>query len=184
MTEQFIKFYTNWLAKANGYNENTLANHFDKFISLYVIYNSLYMEVMSELKRNGANLPQKFSDKRVATEYVKRYLKPPFYLENLLNEEQSQIDLDEICKIINDELFHIIIDWGIPQRQRDIQLVESILSNNKNKKVDAILSLFYYLRCNMFHGHKGFENKQSRLLVPVNRLLTKTIEITFNKLNQ
>lgn len=183
MTEQFRTFYNNWLAKANTYNANTLANHFDKFISLYVVYNSLYMEVMSELKNTGANLTQNFKDKTAATDYVIRYLKPTFYLENLLNDEQSINDLNTICDVIDQELFYIILIWGIPQRERDFELVESIRSNNKNKKARAILSLFYYIRCNMFHGHKGFEDRQSQLLIPLNRLLRKTVEITYNKIH-
>lgn len=184
MTEQFRNFYDNWLGKADAYNDNTLSNHFDKFTSLYVVYNSLYMEVTNELMINGFNVTQNFKDKTAATEYVMKYLKPTFYIENLLNDEQSINDLAEICTIIDQELFHIILDWGIPQRPRDLQLLASLQSANTNKKVRAILSSFYYIRCNLFHGHKGFENKQRRLLIPVNRLLRKTVEITYKKLNK
>ncbi|MFV8271264.1 hypothetical protein ACNQGP_15195 [Flavobacterium sp. GT2N3] len=184
MTEQFRNFYGNWLGKADAYNGNTLSNHFDKFTSLYVVYNSLYMEVTTELMKNGSNVTHNFKDKTAATEYVMRYLKPTFYHENLLNDEQSINDLAEICTIIDQELFHIILDWGIPQRIRDLQLLDSLRSDNTNKQVRAVLSLFYYIRCNLFHGHKGFEDRQSLLLIPVNHLLRKTIEITYNKLNR
>ncbi len=184
MTNQFRNFYNNWLAKADAYHENTLSNHFDKFTSLYVVYNSLYMEVTSALMIAGVNVTQNFKDKTAATDYVMKYLKPTFYHENLLNNQESIDDLAEICSIIDQELFFIILDWGHPQRAKDLELLASLQSANTNRKVRAILHLFYYIRCNLFHGHKGFENRQTRLLIPVTRLLRKTVEIVFNKLDE
>ncbi len=101
----------------------------------------------------------------------------------LLNDEGSVNDLNFICTIIELEKFNIILDWGTVQGQRDLELLENLRASGRQTKGTAILSLFYHIRCNMFHGHKGFEERQRELLVPTNRLLRKTAELTFNKLN-
>lgn len=183
MTPQLRDFYTNWLGKADSYNGNTLANHFDKFTSLYVVFNSLYMEVMTELVLSGKQIAKDFKDKKAATDYVVQYLKSRYLIDNLLNDQISRNSLFEICRIIEEEQFHIILDWGNHQRQMDLDLLSSLRSNSKQEKAKAILCLFYHIRCNLFHGHKGFEDRQRLLLVPVNQLLRKTVQITFNKLN-
>jgi hypothetical protein len=141
------------------------------------------MQVMTELVIAGQTIPKDFKDKKAATDYVVQYLKSKFYVNNLLNDQQSIDDLQAICNIIDQKRFHIILDWGQQQRDLDLQLLQELRSNSKQQKAKAILSLFYHIRCNMFHGHKGFENRQRELLVPVNRLLRKTVQITLNKLD-
>ena len=64
MTPQLVQFYTNWLGKADGYEGENLANHFNRFRSLYVVYNSLYVYVMNELVISGAHIPQDFKEKK------------------------------------------------------------------------------------------------------------------------
>lgn len=183
VTQQLKDFYANWLAKADSYQANTLANHFDKFTSLYVVFNSLYMQVMTELATSGVNVAKDFRDKKAATDYVVQYLKSKYFISQLLNNQESINHLNDICNIIQEEQFHIILEWGNPQRPLDLELLEYLRSNSKQEKSKAILSLFYHIRCNLFHGHKGFEDRQRQLLIPVNFLLRKTVEITFNKLN-
>lgn len=182
MTPHLQQFYFNWLAKADSYNENVLANHYDKFTSLYVVFNALYMEVMTELTISGNQIPKDFKDKKAATDYVIQYLKSKYYIDELLNDQESIDCLNTICEIIVDEKFHIILNWGNHQRNLDLKLLGKLTSNSNNEKGKAILSLFYHIRCNLFHGHKRFEEPQKELLIPVNKLLRKTVEITFQKL--
>jgi hypothetical protein len=182
--QQLNDYYNNWLNKADNYNSNTLSNQFDKFTSLYVLFNSLYMQVMTNLVLAGHHIPTGFKDKIAATDYVIQYLGSTYYLNNLLNDEQSKADLNSICDIIEQEEFHIILDWGNQQRQKDIALLNSLRSTSSQRKAIAILSLFYHIRCNMFHGHKDYVDRQRALLEPVNNLLRKTVVLTFNKLNE
>jgi len=184
MTQSLYQFCQNWIAKAAAYNDDTLANHFDKFTSLYVTFNALYMDVMVQLVAQGKEIPKDFKDKKAATDYVIKYLRSKHFISNLLNDQQSTDDLNAICNIIHDEHFNIILDWGEPQRLLDLKLLEGLRSTSTQEKGVAILSLLYHVRCNMFHGHKGFEDRQSQLLGPVNRLLRKVVTITFNKLNE
>lgn len=177
------QFYENWLSKADSYKEENLSNYFDNFFSLYVIFNTLYMEIMTMLVKEGQYLPSNFKDKKAATDYVIKYLGSQFFLEKLLENSQDISDLNEICEKINNEKFHIILEWGNHQKTKDEILLNSLRSNNKDKKATAILQLFYYVRCNIFHGHKNYENVQIELLSPLNRLLRKTVVLTFEKLN-
>jgi hypothetical protein len=183
MTPGLRMFNQNWIAKADNYEDNTLANHFDKFASLYVAFNSLYMQVMTELVISGHVIPKDFKDKKAATDYVVQYLGSVHYINTLLNDQQSVQDFQTICDIIDQENFHIILDWGQPQRASDLGLLGELRNPSRQARAKAILSVFYHIRCNMFHGHKGFENRQRELLVPVNRLLRKTTQIVFDKLD-
>jgi hypothetical protein len=183
MSPELNNFYINWLGKADAYTENTLSDHFDKFTSLYVLLNAQYMQVMTELVNAGKSLPKDFKDKKAATEYIIQYLGSKHFINKLLNDQESITRLNSICEIIAQERFHIILDWGNPQRDQDIELLNSLRSRSSQAKGKAILSLLYHIRCNMFHGHKGYEQRQKDLLEPLNHLLRKTVVITFDKLN-
>jgi len=108
MTTQLRQFYTNWLGKADGYHGNNLANHFDKFTSLYVVFNALYMDIMTELVISGNQIAKDFKDKKAATDYVIKYLKSRYLIDNLLNDQNSNDSLNEICRIIEEERIRIV----------------------------------------------------------------------------
>ncbi len=174
-------FYKNWIAKADSYTEDSLPNHFDRFVSMYIIFNSLYMKIADELVLDGYDLPKKFSDNKAATQNVVQFLKSNFYINNLLNDEESINSLKIICEIISSEEYHIILNWGRAQKDKDLKLLKGLESKG-NVKALSILKLFYNIRCNIFHGHKGFDLGQKKLLIPVNQLLRKTIDIVMEKL--
>jgi hypothetical protein len=46
----------------------------------------------------------------------------------------------------------------------------------------AITDILYSIRCNTFHGQKGYNDNQIELLQPVCILLEKIIELLFLKL--
>ena len=181
---QFDLFYQNWLSKSDNYNENILSGQFDKFISLYVAYNAIYMEVINELTIAGYQLPKDYKDKKAATDYVAQYLGGKYYIENLLNDEVSLESYNVICDIIEQNKFHIILELGVPQRHLDEELLKFLKSNSSQEKSKAILSTLYHIRCNIFHGQKDFNGRQSELLRPAIYLLRKTLIMTYNKLNQ
>lgn len=184
MTQYFREFYTNWLGKADSYIGTSLSDHFDRFITLYVVYNSLYMCIVENFVSTNRISSKDFNDKSAATDYVIQFLKSRYYIDNLISKQDNIININEIIRRILSEEFHIILDWGNPQRHLDLELLKSLNSNNKNKKAKAILSLFYHVRCNMFHAHKSFEDRQQNLLIPINVLLRNTIEIIYSKLDK
>ena len=177
------EFYNNWMAKSEVHGGNTLAAHFDRFISLYVIFSSLYLHVMTELTLSGHELPKLYKDKKAATDYVAQYLKAKYYVTKLLDDEMSRNNMAQICTLIENEEFHIILEYGNANRDLDLELLTFLRSRNSQERAKAILSLFYHIRCNLFHGNKGFEERQRNLLLPVNHLLRKTIEIVYGKLS-
>ena len=202
MTNKLEQFYKRWLDKADTYEGSILTHHFDRFTSLYVLYNSLYM-VISELRIQNLGIPKdsenssdnnceeqcdelqvpRFNDYKAATSYVVEYLKADLLIDGLFNkDDRAQKCLSEICELLKVK-FNIILKWGKAQPTKDAILLRHLNSDSNNAKAVAILSLFYYIRCNLFHGHKDFEEVQRKLLIPVNELLRKTVEITYKKLS-
>jgi hypothetical protein len=183
MTVQFEDFYQNWLRKADSYTNDSLENHFDKFISLFIIYNFFYLEIKRKLALSEASIGKNVTEKTLATVFVVQYLKASRFINLLLDDEQRKGCLSEICAIIENESFYIIHSTGgEPLVDSDKRLLKKLKSNEKQEKSVAILSLFYHIRCNLFHGRKGFEEEQKKLLVPMNILLRKIIEIIYDNL--
>ena len=181
VTPQLEVFYKRWLNKAHNYKVDCLTELYDKFITLYIIYNSLYIEVfnISQKSKKG------FSEYRAATDNIIQYINSSFFIENLFYNE----DLSAICQLIEQEKFYIIFEVnnnGIrqPLLEKDKDLLKRLKSRSKNSKAKAILELIYNIRCNLIHGGKGFEEEQSQLLIPVTHLLEKTIEIVYSKLKK
>jgi len=181
MTTQFKNFYQHWLQKADNYQNNELKDYFDKFFTLFVIFNFLYMEIWNIRCNNGLLKKKNFNDRKAATNHVIEYVGARFYISQLLIENEYRNNFSALTTI-KDE-FYIVLDWGKPQLFKDLDLWESLEETNINKKATAVLALFYNIRCNLFHGHKDFEEEQKKLLAPINVLLRKTIEIVYNKLN-
>jgi len=69
LNSEFTEFYRRWKEKAEGYRDENLKDVFDKFFTLYVLYNRLYAEVTFQMaKDNLINLTDRnnFPDKKAA----------------------------------------------------------------------------------------------------------------------
>jgi hypothetical protein len=53
LNPRFKEFCNRWLEKAKEYDETELSQLFDKFFTLYVVYNALYVLEFGQLKLNG-----------------------------------------------------------------------------------------------------------------------------------
>ena len=80
-------------------------------------------------------------------------------------------NIDEIISLIDQEVFHIKIHLGQHQRNEDLNLLADLSSNYIVKKSTAILKVMYYVRCNVFHGHKIFEEYQRLLVEPLFQII-------------
>lgn len=49
MKQYFTDFYNNWTNKANGIDGDALSNVFEKYMTLFVIYNNLYNQIPDKL---------------------------------------------------------------------------------------------------------------------------------------
>lgn len=189
LSPEFEEFYQSWLQKADEYSSNEIKECFDKFFTLFVIYNQLYAEATFVLARkNLINISSRtsFPDSTAAKTYVLQYVKSNFLIQNLENDNDVLSAIQTIKNLISHERFHIKLDMvtGNGQREKDLELLKSLNSNSKNKRAQAILDFLYSIRCNMFHAHKGFHRVQLDLLRPSIVILGKIIALLHNKLSQ
>jgi hypothetical protein len=181
-------FIENWLTKADKIYLSSLETYFDKFFTLYVVYNRLYAEATFSLARMGrVDMANKdhFPDVEAATNYILQFLSARYFVSQIIEDKKSDIALKEIVQLIRDESFYIKLDMvtGNKQRNSDLELLEELESENKATKGKAILETIYSIRCNMFHGHKGFEPVQAQILSPVIVLLRKIIDLLKGRLD-
>jgi hypothetical protein len=181
-------FYQTWLAKADSYAGNNINDYFNKAFSLFTLYNKLYGEATFTLAREGNitlhdNRP--FPDSKGAKSYAPQFIGYSQLHQELMNDNACRNSVNELINLIENHTFNIKLSMphGNPQRNKDLALLGKLKSNGAQTKVSAILDLIYSVRCNMFHGNKGFNPVQVQLLVPITIVLRKIIEALYLKLN-
>ena len=173
---QLQDFYLRWKEKADNYGEDDLADIFDKFTSLYIIYNRLYntLEGILRDKDELKNIPgirfknvenKELNDNVAATKLVSFYLEPEavFIIDNLTNE------INLFKRIIENNIFHFNVNSKLLDNninKNDQYIFRDLKSNLPTKQLFGILTVLYKLRCNLFHGTKGFFNEQREVLLP------------------
>lgn len=180
MDEYFVSFYNDWNSKVNNIVGNDLSNVFDRFMTLFVIYNSLYNQVPERLIQNGIFISDRIQDNKAATDLVVKFVGADSLI-TLLRNHHNEINI--IIDLIQNHEFNIKLKFGLPQRNSDLQILENLRSTNYIKKSTAILQVIYYVRCNLFHGHKSFKEQQRILVEPLTTVLKSINTILFNTLN-
>lgn len=174
---EFERFISEWMNRANGYNDDQ-NGCYDKFFTLFVVFNRMYSEATFELERRGAIKLQKnrpLPDKKGATEYTLEMIGLDNF--NEMYESHLREHVEAIEWLIENQVFSIRLSFpeGRSQPDKDLELLNKIRSSGKTRAL-AILELIYSVRCNLFHGHKGFEPIQQELLQPINIILEHTVE--------
>jgi hypothetical protein len=187
LSPEFHDFCHSWLNKADEYTTNTLQECFDKFFTLFVVYNRLYGETTFVLHRkNIINISRRtaFPDADAAKNYVLQYLGSYSFIDSLANNQATSNAIISLKQLLAGGHFFIKLHMitGKRQRNKDLELLEQLNSKNKNTKAHAILDVLYSVRCNMFHGHKGFDEFQTALLSPCIILLESICRQLLNKL--
>lgn len=185
---EFESFYNNWLNKAKEYSESSKRACFDKFFTLFVVYNRLYAEttfILARKKEINISNRNSFPDAKAAKDYVLQYLKSSYLLECLECNSETNLAIQKIKRLIKDQSFNIKLHMvsGGPQRDKDLKLLEDLNSNNNSQKAKAILDIVYSIRCNTLHGHKSFNGVQVDILKPVISILNEIITILHKKLS-
>ncbi len=188
LSPEFNEFYKSWLEKAEQYNNYDLRDYFDKFFTLYILYNRLYAEATFVLARSGGidlSKMTSFPDSKAAKEYVLQFLGSEKLLSVLEGDPESKRAMETIGSLIEEERFHIKLDMvdGRPQKDKDLELLKSLRSRSGNKRARAVLDTIYSIRCNMFHSHKGFHQIQVEILTPVTLILRKVVELLYQELS-
>jgi hypothetical protein len=186
---EFSHFCESWQQKARTYSGETVEDHFDKFFTLYVVYNRAYAEATFWLARNGQiNISRRtsFPDSEAATSYVLKFVSATRFLTAIEGPEQCRNAIAEICRFIDEAQFAIKLDmvYGQPQRDKDLKLAQDLRAASANTRAHAVLEFIYAIRCNTFHGHKRFQPVQVDVLRPTIILLEKAIETVLEVLNE
>ncbi len=181
MIDNSIKqFCMRWSDKADKYTEKTTEDVFDRFFSLFVAYNTLYSEITIMLEKK--NMHKGTGDRVSATQNVPKYIGQAILFDKLKNLSG---DIDKIVNLIKNGTFYISTkrDNITPDTAKDNKYIDNIENinsaqnlANKTKFNEAVLSLIYGVRCNMFHGKKGFDPIQKELLIPMNNILEMLIK--------
>ena len=192
LSEEFCKFYGNWSGKADTYHANELRSAFDRYFTLFVVFNRLYAETTFELARRGLiQLPKnRFPDRKAATKYVLEFFESDYLIDELRKDPRSLSAVEEIKSFLPRDAsdryqfaIKLSMPYGQAQPQKDAELFRKLDSVNKNEQAEAILEFLYSIRCNLFHGHKGFDAVQLEVLRPANALLAHVNRILFERLN-
>jgi hypothetical protein len=189
LSPEFTNFHGNWQAKADAYDGSQLQGAFDKFFTQYVIFNRLYAEATFRyIQINHIPLPNYFPDSKGAIEYTLGYIGAQALKTELEADPKSVAAIAQVVLLLSGPIhgrqFNIVLDrlHGNPQPAKDAELLSKLASANPDEKCWAVLKFLYAIRCNTFHGHKGFEPIQLEVLIPANTLLRHVTEILFDKL--
>jgi len=178
ISAELATFCQNWHTKAEGYSQDDVAGAFDRFFTLYVVFNRLYAEATFRFARShNINLGNRFPDARAATDYVIQFCGADVLTAGWEGEPNTVAAYRLIAQHIRDRNFALKLDLvtGERRRQADDELLAALESQSRNERAKAGLEVLYAIRCNMFHGHKGFEPIQLQLLQPALTLLESTI---------
>ncbi len=74
ISQNFIHHYNNWNAKVDSIIGDDLPNVYDRYMTLFVIYNNLYNQVPAALITKGIAIPNQIYDNKAATDLVVQYL--------------------------------------------------------------------------------------------------------------
>ena len=187
LSPEFTEFYSSWMAKARSYSASDAKQCFDKFFTLYVLFNRLYAEATFRLARNEqirlANR-DRFPDAQAAKEYLLQYLGARNLLQALNANDVSVCALGSLRRHLREGNFALKLDMvtGAQRPTEDAGLLQRLESANQNTQAGAILEAIYAVRCNLFHGHKGYNPVQIELLQPMIDILEMIIENTYKKL--
>lgn len=187
MNQQLQEFCRRWMLKADEAEGDNIKNMFDKFFSLFVVYNRLYVEATLILNNQGdlnLNPDSSFPDKNASTAYLLQYygcreLKNQLETKNYYTEH-----FNSLKNIIQNRLFNVCLNpvTGNSNREKDLLLLSNLNSNNCNEQMLGVLEFIYQVRCNMFHGRKGYEPVQELLLEPTLFFLNEITNLLFEKL--
>ena len=181
MTDDTKEFIENWENQIADIDTDNLDGLFNKFRSLYTIYNRLYNESYTEMENLGTLVKPRYSDFETATTLVVDFLNSTNLIDSL-SDQQSQTDINDLQMLIRNQVFNINLAKGQPQPQKDAELLANLGSVKNDIKAQAILSLIYNVRNNVVHGHKDFVEHQRLLLEPLINILQKIITLQKNKL--
>lgn len=173
------EFRENWKRKLDNIDGDNLSQVFDRFITLYIIYNSLYNNIYS---LQHTKTKSEWREKTKATKKAVKYLGGKNIIEKIKEDRLSE-HLKVIVEHLEDETYGFDLHNGEISRDKDEIILKQIKSNNTHEKALGILMAIYAVRCNIFHGHKDFAGNQKKLIESLNKILECVSDLLFEKLS-
>lgn len=125
-----------------------------------------------------------FPDTKAAKDYVIQYLTSSTINDAFNNDENCINAINRLREIIENQEFNVKLNMvtGVPEREKDLELLSRLESNHTHKKIKAIADFIYSIRCNVFHAQKRYGQNQIRILNPTSVLLRTMIDLLLDKL--
>lgn len=179
------KFCTAWLQKAERVDIGPLEGVFDRFFTLWVVFNRLYEEAGRSLAHSGHHLYAVFVSKRgkkiftpppdriSATKGIVVFVGEDRLKVKIFSNDEATVGLKYIHDSILDGILYLHENYetGKPAPEIDQDLATKAISGS----VESILILLYQARCNLFHGQKSFTESQRDLLNGMSAILVQII---------
>jgi hypothetical protein len=166
-------FAKSWYNKGKEITSDGIKSYLDKFISFYICYNSLYAKYAFHKTQKDVG------DEVAAISYVIQFITVPKFLKEI---EKLELDLATLKSLIENENYFIFFLADKPDKVKLAEFKKMLNSQNSQERANAILTIIYKIRCNIFHGRKDIAQDQVNLLKPAISILDKTIELLYFEL--
>lgn len=203
-------FCNSWLRKAKSYEgplprhllnparrhadadcteeEAALSRCFDRFTSLFVVFNRIYTEACKLLIRRGRVPPSPrgayapLPDRKSATSHILSFYGEARLRNEITDDVKCRAAVDNFVRLIREGRFYLHEDYvtGVPDVEADRRLADEASAYRPR----AILSLIYTARCNLVHGEKDFDEGQRELLGNMSVALEFIVRKTLAKLKE
>lgn len=187
-------FCTAWLRKVDRIDTMPLEGVFDKFFTLWVVFNRLYEEAARILVHSGHPLYRHFiirrgnkvflppPDKISATRGITAFIGKKRLGACIFLNADALRGLNYITESIRSGMFYLHENYetGEPDTEKDIALVSRAIDGC----VESTLVLIYQARCNLFHGQKAFTESQRELLNGMSTILNEVIECSMQVISE
>jgi hypothetical protein len=160
LTKTYADFCNSWLEEASKLGTNK-RDVYSKSFYLYIVYNIMYNELARlEAIRNGYT---GWSDKKAATDLVRRKLTCKKIVATLEADAQCNASINAIKTLLLDERSHFSLKLPklepIPKDDKSFR--EKLQSKSVGDRCEALLDVLYCIRCNLFHGSKPYTSGQA-----------------------
>ena len=207
---QLDMFCASWLRKARSYERpfpkrlireerrTAGANHseeadaisrsFDRFTSLFVVFNRIYTEAGKLLIRRGQVQPNPrkpyapLADRISATSHILTFYGEAGLRDEISANDKCRAAVDNFVRLIREGRFYLHENYvtGVPDVAEDMRLADEAGAYRPR----AILSLIYQARCNSVHGEKDFDEGQRELLDSMSVTLEFVVRKTLARLKE
>ena len=181
MRKETAEFILNWENKLSEIETDNLNNIYNKFVTIFTIYNRYYNELYFNLKTQNQLVKSRYSDFEKATSFVVDFLGADNIM-NRINENNNLKEIEAICNLLENKVFYINLDNGEPNEVFDLEVLQNLKSQNIETKIKAISSVIYNVRCNIIHGYKDFQEYQRLIVEPLIILLLDILSVFKEKI--